>query len=112
MDDLISRQMAIKAFDDGKFDIGYCTEYGVGYNDGLDYAIDKLSVLPSVQRKRGKWIKMSDADGIYFACSICGENIPRISHFDPQFDLFPRLESIDKTNYCPNCGADLRVKEE
>ena len=49
MDDLISRRTAIKAFDTAKFDVGYCSEYGVGYNDGLDYAIDKLSVLPSAQ---------------------------------------------------------------
>lgn len=66
--------------------------------------------VDAVERKRGEWIKMSDADGVYFACSICGENLPRIPHFDPQFDLFPRLESIDKTNFCPNCGADMRGK--
>lgn len=47
------------------------------------------------ERKKGKWIKMSDADGIYWACSECGEDIPR-------------TESIDKKNYCPNCGADMR----
>lgn len=57
--------------------------------------------------RHGGWIKMSDRDGIYWACSECGEDIPRVSHFDPQFDLFPRLESIDKTNYCPNCGAKM-----
>lgn len=60
--------------------------------------------------KHGKWIKMSDADGVYWACSECGENIPRISHYNPQFDLFPRLESIDKTNYCPHCGAKMDLK--
>lgn len=58
--------------------------------------------------KHGEWIKMSDADGVYWACSKCGEDIPRVSHFDPQFDLFPRLKSIEKTNFCPNCGADMR----
>lgn len=65
-----------------------------------------------VERKKGKWIKMSDADGIYWTCSECGEDIPRVSHFDPQFDLFPRLESIEKTNFCPNCGADMRKETE
>lgn len=57
--------------------------------------------------KHGKWIKMSDADGVYWACSECGEDIPRISHYNPQFDLFPRLQSIEKTRYCPNCGAKM-----
>ena len=58
-------------------------------------------------RKVGEWIKMSDRDGVYLACSECGEDLSRILHYNPQFDLFPRLESIDKTNYCPNCGAKM-----
>ena len=55
----------------------------------------------------GRWIKMSDADGVFWACSECGEYLPRVSHFSPQFDLFPRYKSIDKTPYCPNCGAKM-----
>ncbi len=69
-------------------------QYEKGYGDGLSDAV-----------KHGRWIKMSDADGIYWSCSECGEDIPRVAHYNPQFDLFPRLESIDKTNYCPNCGV-------
>lgn len=60
-----------------------------------------------VEPRRGKWIKMSDADGVYWACSECGEDLPKVSHYNPQFDLFPRLESIDKTNYCTNCGTRM-----
>lgn len=56
----------------------------------------------------GEWIKMSDADGIYWACSVCGEDLPRISRFNPQFDLFPRYESIDKTRHCPSCGVKMK----
>ena len=62
--------------------------------------------------KHGRWIAMSDADGVYWACSECGEDIPRVSHYNPQFDLFPRLESIDKTNYCPNCGARMYTERK
>lgn len=61
--------------------------------------------------RRGRWVKMSDTDGVYWACSECGEDIPRISHYNSQFDLFPRLESIDKTNYCPNCGVKMEEEE-
>lgn len=95
MDDLISRKAAIET---------------VGINT---WAGQRLSRLPSAepQRKKGKWIKMSDVDGVYWACSECGEELPRVSKFDPQFDLFPRLKSIEKTNYCPNCGADMRGEE-
>ena len=59
------------------------------------------------QVKHGEWIKMSDADGVYWACSECGEALPRIPHYNPQFDLFPGLKSIDKTPYCPKCGARM-----
>ena len=65
-----------------------------------------------VERKRGKWIKMSDADGNYYACSECGEEIPRVPDFNPQFDLFPRLKSLEKTKFCFNCGADMREEKE
>lgn len=61
--------------------------------------------------KHGKWIEMSDADGVYWACSECGEDIPRVSHYNPQFDLFPRLDSIEKTRYCPFCGAWMEVDD-
>ena len=47
MSDLISRQAAIDAFDGVKVDEK--TEYDIGYNDGIDLAVSKLSVLPSAQ---------------------------------------------------------------
>ena len=49
MNDLIERQAAIDAFDGVKVDEENCTEYDIGYNDGIDFAISKLSVLPSAQ---------------------------------------------------------------
>lgn len=108
MDDLISRQDAIKAVEkESQIDGAY------GYMDTKSI-VDLLNDLPSAQpeQKVGKWIKMSDGDGIYWACSECGEDIPRISHFHREFDLFPRLKSIDKTNYCPNCGAKMKGESE
>ena len=47
--DTISRQDAIDAFDGTKVDETDCTEYDIGYNDGIDFAVSKLSVLPSAQ---------------------------------------------------------------
>lgn len=61
--------------------------------------------------RHGQWIKMSDADGMYYACSECGYELPRIDSFDPQFDLFPKLKCIDKTTYCPNCGVKMEPEE-
>lgn len=74
----------------------------------VDLAVGVIKAEPI---KHGRWIKMSDTDGVYWACSECGEDIPRVAHFNRDFDLFPHLESINKTNYCPNCGADMRGGE-
>ena len=71
--------------------------------------IEKLpSAQPDVSEKNvGKWIKMSDADGLYYCCSKCGEELYRKWSFDRRFDLFPKKESIDKTKYCSNCGVKM-----
>lgn len=50
MQDLIDRQAAIDAFDGTKVDEEYCNEYDNGYNDGIDFAVSRLSVLPSAQQ--------------------------------------------------------------
>lgn len=49
MKDLIDRQAAIDGFYNVKVHEEDCTEYDIGYNDGIDYAISKLSVMPSAQ---------------------------------------------------------------
>lgn len=80
--------------------IDYC-----GTNEAVNMAIEALKAEPV---RHGRWIKMSDADGVYYACSECGGELPRvINSFNPQFDLFPKLKCIDKTTYCPNCGAKM-----
>lgn len=62
---------------------------------GIWAAID---AAPTVEeRKEGTWIKMSDADGEYYACSECGEDLPR---------------HIDRTHYCPNCGSHNRGERD
>lgn len=71
--------------------------------------------IPTVDAElvgHGQWIAMSDADGIYYVCSECGESLERKEHYDPQFDLFPRLKSIDKPRYCSNCGAKMEDANE
>lgn len=52
--DCISRQTAIDELDGTKVDEEDCTEYDIGYNDGIDFAISKLSVLPSAQPEQKK----------------------------------------------------------
>ena len=60
--------------------------------EALFYAIEALKE----QRPHGEWIDK----GEYAECSICG------SCSGTQFD---GVEPIPlKTNFCPNCGADMR----
>lgn len=64
------------------------------YMAGMDFVLNKIDDAPTIEpeRKKGKWIKMSDADGIFYACSDCGEWHEEIS------------------NYCPNCGTRMDMK--
>lgn len=70
MDDLISRQSAIDEFDGVKVDEENCTEYDIGFNDGVDLAISKLSVLPSAQPNTCDVCKWDGAIG-YGECHHC-----------------------------------------
>lgn len=117
MDDLISRQVVLKDLKEyivkPENAISVHPDDIRNYNSGLLTAIQVVTETPPAQpeSKKGKWIKMSDADGSYYACSECGKDLPRVPDFNPQFDLFSRLKSLEKTNFCPNCGADLRKKD-
>lgn len=55
-------------------------------------------VRPAV---RGKWIVDSIASNI-FTCSVCGQDAP----------VEPTGGTEYKSNFCPNCGADLRKAVE
>ena len=57
--------------------------------------INILRSLPSVQleRESGEWV--DDGDPLTFTCSKCGYSVARHNN----------------TNFCPNCGADMRGKE-
>ena len=88
---------------------------GIGYNHGVGDSIAIIKNAPTIEAepvKHGKWVKMSDADGYYYACSECGEELYREWIFDREFDLFPKKKTIDKTRYCPNCGAKMDGIEE
>ena len=105
MSELISRQAAIDALEREKtymtaYKDGYIqTDYFKQYNMGLADGIKALNKLPSAERK-GKWKRayldheaMGERPSILY-CSICDQCI-----------AYP-------TNYCPNCGADMRGEED
>lgn len=56
---------------------------------------------PTIDRPQGKWIRITDevfADR--FECSECGK-LPPIENFEWWL-----------SDYCPNCGADMRGNKE
>jgi hypothetical protein len=70
-------------------------------------ALEQPTIEP--ERKKGRWIRMSDADGDYYCCDQCGGELPRYITEIPSWDRpYPHKQSIYKTDFCPNCGADMR----
>lgn len=68
-------------------------------NDTCDRHIKEIRNLPGadvVERQRGKWEYKPSLYpyGVeHFECSLCGESV------------------VDRTNFCSNCGADMRGEE-
>lgn len=110
-DDLISRQAAIDAVKKNTFRLTFAEEQNCEghvawsaeavYSDVMEGA---LLELPSAQpeRKKGKWIPQdhNKTNGMastlvyyYPKCSVCG-------HCD------------NYTNFCSNCGADMRGEQD
>ena len=113
MSDIISRQAAIDAFDGTKVNEEDCTEYDIGYNDGIDFAVSKLSVLPSaepVKHEECEYVITKGKAGYHeeYKCSVCGD-----SCYWTHDKMFP-----NRFNYCRNCGRkivkfiDAEVKNE
>ena len=87
MADLIDRE---KLINDG-ISKGFCDWY------------TEIKNAPKVEieeRKVGKWIELKDFD-----CSDRGDYLVKCSICDS-------CNGYDKSNYCPNCGADMRGREE
>lgn len=53
-----------------------------------------INHMPTIEpeRKRGKWKKVYEGNGLRYECDKCGERYPNAYGY----------------NFCPNCGADMR----
>ena len=75
----------------------------VGYDDvktnEILEQIDRELTINLEPRKKGKWELRTDEifDIDYYKCSECG---------------YETYRKIDISNFCPNCGADMREGEE
>ena len=57
-------------------------------------SVKAIKQLPPIQPKRGRWI-----DGY---CSECGAHAP----------FWAMASTYHKSNFCPNCGVDMRGEQE
>ena len=91
MDDLISRQQAIDELVKMLSDCFYADE------EVLDAVETTLKELPPAEPKRGKWIKTARWGRVYY-CNQCRNYL----------DFDGVNAGRGSTNFCPNCGADMR----
>lgn len=101
MSDLIRRSDAIDGFYNVKVHAEGCTEYDIGYNDGIDYAISKLSVMPSAEAVEGEWIDIDD----YYRLATCSH-----CHKVTMFEKWG--EHTIPYDFCPNCGWPMKMGGE
>lgn len=62
----------------------------------LEYIDEQPTLEPD--RPHGEWT--INGEDIDYICSVCGDVLP----YSDEYDY--------KTDFCPNCGADMRVKTD
>lgn len=65
---------------------------------GLDEIIDDIPTADVRENVRGEWLS---GDCMGASCSKCGE-----------YFSFRTFSEVHNFNFCPNCGAEMRGKEE
>ena len=71
---------------------------------------DALELLKEQQPKKGHWQPYKYGDDTWHQCSACGVA-------DRYIDIvkrkgYPDYRMVSKSNFCPNCGADMRKDGE
>jgi hypothetical protein len=93
-EDAVSRRKAFEYF----VSLWECIGTIMDREEWEDVCKTTANELPSVtpKRKTGKWIITCEFEDCYYAkCNQC--NITQVFYFNKQL-----------TNFCPNCGADMR----
>lgn len=104
---MISRQQAIDALENDKAALDKIIKGMSAMDVRLDayvsqrnqvvYDIYAIKQLPPIQPKKGKWIKTARWGRVYY-CDQCRNYL----------DFDGVNAGRGSTNFCPNCGADMR----
>ena len=68
------------------------------YINTLNWAV--RNGIPYEERPYGEWIEKYSDYGVYYRCSNCHK-------MPPNYECDYKEGAI-KTNFCPNCGTDMR----
>ena len=81
------------------------TKKYTGFMEKID-----LQQTIELQRAKGKWITEEENYIKQIRCSECGKNAFRVLVADDYYGNCVHGE-VKTTNFCPNCGADMRDEE-
>ena len=102
--DLISRSLLLAVGNVRKV-----TEYdeggwGLTYRAVPEQAIKNAPAVDAVPVVHARWEKLKHDT----YCSACGEFLPSITYIQGGYNgTWQCCEEIEKTRYCPNCGAKM-----
>ena len=101
--DALRDNLQALAYDD--WNQGVTTSWADAYSE----VADMVEEMPTIERKTGRWISAMDDEPVVIKdgspdkschCSECGEWLVASDEYDV------------KGNFCPNCGADMRGRED
>ena len=96
----MTRQEAIQELQNCK---GLIKQDGQDYLDERDFPLLDMAIEALSERNKGEWIKATGMMPPEFhghhCCSECGN----FANMEPPFG-----NREDLSNFCPNCGADMR----
>ena len=70
---------------------------------------EKIKEIPTVDRQHGEWKHMTVCGVEFINCSNCGFGCPLYSYVK-KGEKEEKVQHCE-TDFCPNCGADMREGE-